>query len=73
MANTILAILSCAIGFGAFVTGAFGMNLDQAVYLLPWHGGFVIIVVASVVAMIMIFVCIFLYFTYLGVFPHRQT
>lgn len=31
--NTQMAVLACCIGFAAFITGAFGMNLDNTIYL----------------------------------------
>lgn len=71
MANTVLSILGCAIGFGAYITGAFGMNLDQVYYLVPAHNSFVIVTCCSFAAIVLIFVCVYVYFARLGVFPSR--
>ena len=38
--NAILSVLTCIIGFCAYITGAFGMNLDQVYYLQPIKGVF---------------------------------
>eukprot|EP01034_Spumella_vulgaris_P025879 gene25879-32385_t len=43
IANTALAVLACSIGFSAYLTGVFGMNLDNTVYLQFVKGGFAVL------------------------------
>ena len=38
--NAVLSVLTCIIGFCAYITGAFGMNLDQVYTLQPVKGVF---------------------------------
>lgn len=60
--NTILAVLACTMGFGSFVSGIFGMNLDQTTTIQPYGGtiqayehSFVIVVAGIVVLMTVLF------------------
>jgi Mg2+ and Co2+ transporter CorA len=71
MANTVIMIMGCAFAFGGYITGAFGMNLDQVSYLEPKKNGFLIVTMSTVFAIIVVFVVIYIYFARLGVFPSR--
>jgi Mg2+ and Co2+ transporter CorA len=71
IANTALAVLSCSIAFGAYITGIFGMNLDQTIYLQPKKGSFVGVTVASFAVIVVIFVVVYGYFRHTGVIPRR--
>jgi Mg2+ and Co2+ transporter CorA len=71
IANTALAILSCSIAFGAYITGVFGMNLDNTVYLQPVHGGFAYITSGSFAIMFVIFALIYGYLRYAGILPGK--
>jgi Mg2+ and Co2+ transporter CorA len=67
--NTGLTILSCSIGLGAFLTGAFGMNLDNTITLQDKEYSFPIVVVSSLVAMTLSFLLTFGYYQSKGVLP----
>lgn len=67
--NTGLTILSCAIGLGAFLTGAFGMNLDNTVTLQEKKYSFPIVMFCSVLAMVLSFLVTFGYYQGKGVLP----
>jgi Mg2+ and Co2+ transporter CorA len=71
MANTVLGILGAAIGFGGYITGVFGMNLDQVYYLMPRQGSFLAVTLASFGVIVLIFLAVYTYFAMLGVFPSR--
>lgn len=47
--NTVLSILTSVIGFCAYITGLFGMNLDNVIYLQPIHGMFTGVLVSTLV------------------------
>jgi hypothetical protein len=71
IANTALAILSCAIAFGAYLTGVFGMNLDNVEYIQPVKNGFVIITAGTFVIMIIVFSVIYGYLRTTGILPGK--
>lgn len=47
--NTVLSILTCAIGLCAYITGLFGMNLDNVNTLQPISGVFNNVVISTVI------------------------
>jgi Mg2+ and Co2+ transporter CorA len=47
VALTIVAVISTAVGSGSYLTGAFGMNLDQTIWLQPVHGSFAAVLFGS--------------------------
>jgi Mg2+ and Co2+ transporter CorA len=69
VANTIVSIFGAAVGFGAYITGVFGMNLNQVFYLQPVKGGFVTITMLTLVAIAVLFTAVYVYFARQGVFP----
>lgn len=71
IANTALAVLACSIAFGAYITGVFGMNLDQTIYLMPQPNSFVIVCTLSFAVIPIIFVVIYGYFSAAGILPVR--
>lgn len=71
IANTALAVLACSIGFGAYITGLFGMNLDNVVLIQPLQGSFVTVAVCSLAVIALLFVSILLYLRQSGMLPLR--
>jgi hypothetical protein len=69
VANTTLTVCTVTIGFGAYVTGVFGQNLDQTEWLMPLPGVFISVV--SITGGIIVFatVAIILYLRKTGVLP----
>jgi Mg2+ and Co2+ transporter CorA len=49
MINMIISILTCVIGFCAYVTGLFGMNLDNVQYIQPVPGVFNGVLISTIV------------------------
>lgn len=47
--NMLISILTCVIGFCAYITGLFGMNLDNVIYLQPIHGFFNGVLIATLI------------------------
>lgn len=70
-ANTNLAILACCFGLGAYVSGIFGMNLDNTQSLEHTPNVFYIVIAVSTTAMILLFVGIVCAFRASGMFPAR--
>jgi len=71
IANTVLAILACCFGLGAYVSGIFGMNLDNTGKLQETKGVFNIVIAASTGAMILLFLGMVVVFKRNGMFPRR--
>ena len=68
VANTLFAILACAIAMGSFVVGGFGMNLDNT-ELESVPGLFAVIFALCVVVIVLCFVSIVLYLRSTGTLP----
>ena len=49
--NTIISIIACTIGFCAYVTGVFGMNLDNTKYIQPVPGVFNGVIISTMTFM----------------------
>lgn len=49
MINMIISILTCVIGFCAYITGLFGMNLDNVNYIQPVPGVFNGVLIATII------------------------
>jgi hypothetical protein len=47
VANTMVTVIACSVGFGSYIAGLFGMNLDQTIWLQPKYGGFTSVVFTS--------------------------
>lgn len=73
IANTALAVLACSIGFGAYLTGIFGMNLDNVDYLQPVDHIFMVVCICSFVCIVCIFLCILYYLRAQGMLPVKTS
>lgn len=65
--NIVLSVLTCAIGFCAYVTGIFGMNLDQTLWLQDVYGVFTGVVISTLLFMVIVgagVVYLLMYFEY---------
>eukprot|EP00605_Chrysophyceae_sp_TOSAG23-4_P000341 GSChrysophyteH1.ASY1.ANO1.388.1 assembled CDS len=69
VANTGFAVLACAISTGSYITGAFGMNLDNTLTLQNERGLFHAVVLSSAAGIILIFLSVICYLRYTGVLP----
>lgn len=72
IANTAISILSVCIAFSAYITGIFGMNLDNTRYIQPTSGVF-----STVFCVTAIFICVgsysvFFYLRYCGILPKKS-
>jgi hypothetical protein len=67
--NTRLVVYVVAIGFAAYLTGIFAMNLDNSITLLYVYGIFEAIFVGSFVSIIVISGCILYYLKRSRVLP----
>ena len=67
--NTILTILACSISFGGYLTGAFGMNLDNTETIQTKEHSFVYVFVATFCCIFMTFLISLLYFRRKGILP----
>jgi Mg2+ and Co2+ transporter CorA len=73
IANTVLAILACCFGLGAYVSGIFGMNLDNTGKLQDTKNVFYIVIATSFGFMILMFVGMIWVFRSNGMFPAKIT
>jgi Mg2+ and Co2+ transporter CorA len=73
-ANTCLTILSCAVAFGAYFTGVFGMNLDNTELIQPVKGVFTTVFSSSFLIIFVLFFAMLAYFELTGVIKiqHRR-
>lgn len=71
IANTVLAILSICCGLGAYVTGVFGMNLDNTGKLQRTPHVFHIVIATSFGGMMLLFCGFVVYFRTNGMFPAK--
>jgi len=71
VANTAFALLSCCIGVGAYITGLFGMNLDNTLTILPQTGSFAMVWAGSTASMILMFLAVYSYLSWTGILPQR--
>ena len=71
VANTGFAVLACAISCGSFITGAFGMNLDNTILLQNKPGLFNVVILSSVFGIIALFALVIWYLRYTGVLPSQ--
>lgn len=69
--NTAFSLLSCCIGLGAYLTGVFGMNLDNTISIQPVRGVFATIWAGSTAVIIVMFATVYGYLGYTGVLPQR--
>lgn len=67
--NTTLTILSCAVGFGGFITGGFGMNLDNTKYLQNMNHSFLIVFTLAFAAIVACFMSAYNFFKWSGILP----
>lgn len=71
IANTALSVLACSIGFGGYLTGIFGMNLDNVETIQPVKYSFTIVCVVSFSVIVIIFFVTISYLQYSGTLPSR--
>jgi len=71
VANTAFALLSCCIGIGAYITGVFGMNLDNTLTIQPQTGSFAMVWAGSTASIICTFFSVYLYLGWTGILPRR--
>jgi Mg2+ and Co2+ transporter CorA len=67
--NTILTILACSISFGGYLTGAFGMNLDNTDTLQYEKNSFLYVCCFSFLTILSTFILSLLYFRQKGILP----
>jgi Mg2+ and Co2+ transporter CorA len=68
VANTLFAILACAIAFGSYFAGIFGMNLDNT-QLESTPGLFAVIFGVSFAAIVLCFIAVVMYLRSTGTLP----
>lgn len=71
IANTALAVLACGIGFGAYITGLFGMNLDNVNTIQDVTNSFPIVAGCSFASIFIVFGAILFYLQRSGMLPTR--
>jgi Mg2+ and Co2+ transporter CorA len=67
--NTILTILACSISFGGYLTGAFGMNLDNTETLQEMKNSFLYVFICSFLCILFSFVFSLFYYRSHGILP----
>jgi Mg2+ and Co2+ transporter CorA len=67
--NTILTILACSISFGGYLTGAFGMNLDNTDTLQYEKHSFLYVFILSFLCILSTFLFSLFYFRARGILP----
>ena len=72
VANTMFAVLACAISFGGYITGAFGMNLDNTDKLQATDGLFSVVFATSFAVIVLGFTTVVLYLQGSGTLPTRN-
>jgi len=71
VANSVLALAACCCGLGAYVTGVFGMNLDNTVTIQETPHLFYTVIGASTGVMMLVFAGMIALFKRNGTFPKR--
>lgn len=69
IANTALTVLACSIGFSAYITGIFGMNLDNVNMYQNESGLFAAITTVTMALIVIIFCSIMFYLRKTGMIP----
>lgn len=69
VASTVLSVVACTIGFAGFITGAFGMNLDNSEELAPVKGLFGGVFGACLLLIVGLTGAILQYFRAKGILP----
>jgi Mg2+ and Co2+ transporter CorA len=69
IANTAITVLGCAIAFAAYITGAFGMNLDNVDSIQPVKFSFTVVFVLSFAGSVLLFLIIYGYLRQSGILP----
>jgi Mg2+ and Co2+ transporter CorA len=67
--NTVLTVLSCCIAFGGYLTGAFGMNLDNTNTLQPKQYSFPVVFASTFAVIVVGFFSSLYHFRRSGVLP----
>jgi uncharacterized membrane protein YdbT with pleckstrin-like domain len=71
IATTALDVLACSIAFGAYITGIFGMNLDNTLTIQERQYSFMVVTVSSFVVIVIVFAIALTYLQHNGILPTR--
>lgn len=71
MANTLLALAACSFGLGAYISGIFGMNLDNTLTIQNTPHLFYAVIGGTSVVMLVGFAGMVALFKRNGTFPRR--
>jgi CBS domain containing-hemolysin-like protein len=72
IASVSITILTCSVSMGAYIAGAFGMNLDNTINgILDFQNSFTIVTTSSFGLIVTAFICIFGYLRHSGFIPSR--
>lgn len=69
VASTVLSVVACAVGVGSFITGAFGMNLDNVDTLQPISGLFYTVCIVCLALIGMLSAVVIVFFRRHGILP----
>lgn len=69
VASTVMSVFACTIGFSGFITGAFGMNLDNSTEFTPVRGLFYVVFGTCVGIIVIVTWAILHYFRAKGILP----
>ena len=61
----------CFVGFGGYIAGIFGMNLDNTITIQPIYGVFAVVFVLTFALMIVGSIALYNYYQYLGIVPRE--
>jgi Mg2+ and Co2+ transporter CorA len=67
--HTFLAVITCAIGFCAYITGIFGMNLDQTIWLQDIYGVFTGVVISTMLFLVLVVISVNVFLMRYGHIP----
>ncbi len=69
IANTAMTVLACSIAFSAYITGVFGMNLDNTAFLQPVRGLFLGVTGGTLLLIPLLYCSVCRYLRYIRLFP----
>ena len=73
MASIVISIISTNITFGSYISGIFGMNLDNISFIQLLPGMFPTIWVGTMVVMVVASWAMYYWFVIIGVLPFHDT
>jgi uncharacterized membrane protein len=73
VANTLVTVIACSVGFGSYIAGLFGMNLDQTFWLQPEKGSFYGVCFISFAFMIMSVLIVMRYLHSRNILPTKMS